>query len=176
MLPASKSPGAPFSSSIFISTSGTLSPRMRSMVVDCDSHGVEARAASASALVPGINKVGARFYCPQRILTGVRCPKAESINQWRRMLGIWRRILNKGTKTPRKGECIGAKRTVALCCTAGTLCRASHTLLGAADQPSKTQGSCWLAAWPEQCSITAQQCEQHPLLLFRYCIQPDFSS
>ena len=42
MLPAHKSPGAPFSSSVFISTSGTLSEDEESMAVACDSQGVEA--------------------------------------------------------------------------------------------------------------------------------------
>lgn len=174
LLPAS--PLGLLSPALFLFPHLELSPRMRSIVVGCDSQGVEARAASASALVPGINKVGARFYCPQRILTGAGCSKAESINQWGRMLGIWRQILNKGTKTSKKGEYIGSKRMVVLCCTAGTLRHASRTLLGAADQPSKTQGRCWLAAQPEPCSVTAQQCEQHSLLLFHYCLQLDFSS
>lgn len=53
MLPANKSPGAPFSGSMFIAISGTLCKDQESMVVDCDLPGVEARSARALALLHG---------------------------------------------------------------------------------------------------------------------------
>lgn len=53
MLPADKSPGAPFSSSVFISTLGTFSKDEESMVVGCGSQGIEAWAVSALALFQG---------------------------------------------------------------------------------------------------------------------------
>ena len=54
---ANKSPGASFSHSIFIFKQGTPSKGEERIVVGCDSQGIEARAVSAPALVPGINKV-----------------------------------------------------------------------------------------------------------------------
>lgn len=82
MLLANKSPGASFSCSVFIFTLGTPS-KDESIVGACDSHGIEARAVSAPPLLPGINKVRASSYCPQRILTGPRCLQAESMREGR---------------------------------------------------------------------------------------------
>lgn len=104
MLPANKSPRAPFSSSIFISTLRTLSEDEESVVVDYDSQGVEARAASAPAPVPWINKVKDSSCCPQRILTGARCQQAASINQEGRCQGCGGEYQIKRRETPQKGE------------------------------------------------------------------------
>lgn len=132
-------------------------------MVGCDSLGVQSKTWSASVPLAGINRTGASFDGPQRVLT--RAPSQLQNQSRSLMMGVWRWILNKEEQNSREDRQQEDMEKV--------LRHASYMLLGAADELSKIQENPY-SCLPVMHSIKAQHHKQE-FLLFPY-YSPEFSS